>query len=299
MSAGKTPMRPLLCLLAALVFLAGCAATPYASSSLSKPTASAPREVILATTTSTRDSGLLDVLLPLFEERTGYRVKPIAVGSGQAMVMGERGEADVLLVHAPDAEEKFMAAGHGINRRRVMHNDFVLVGPPSDPAGVRALPHAGAALRRIAETGNLFVSRGDHSGTHQLEMKLWREAGLAPAGQRWYQETGQGMGETLRVASEKGAYTLTDRATYLANRPTLALSILVEKDEALLNVYHVIQVNPQKSDRINAAGGRAFVEFMISPETQRLIGEFGIEKFGQPLFTPDAGKAEDTTDDRP
>lgn len=278
-------MRVRFCLLAALALLIGCTASPGRG------------EVILATTTSTRDSGLLDALLPLFEERTGYRVKPVAVGSGQAMAMGERGEADVLLVHAPDAEEKFMAAGHGVNRRRVMHNDFVLVGPPSDPAGVQGLSSAMDALRQIAESGSLFISRGDNSGTHQLEMKLWQEADLEPAGQRWYQETGQGMGETLRVATEKGAYTLTDRATYLANRKTLALSILVEKDEALLNVYHVIQVNPQKSPKINAEGGRAFVEFMVSPEAQRIIGEFGLEKFGQPLFTPDAGRGEDATDD--
>ncbi len=243
------------------------------------------RELILATTTSTYDSGLLDVLIPPFQEATGYRVKVIAVGTGQALKMGERGDADVLLVHAPAAEEAFMAAGHGIERYRVMHNDFVLVGPPEDPAGVRGATDALEALRRIAAAQALFLSRGDDSGTHKKERALWEEAGIEPGG-AWYQETGQGMGATLRVASEKGGYTLTDRGTFLALRETLALEVLFEGDPRLYNVYHVIVVNPQKGT--NVEGARALARYLLSPETQRQIERFGVERYGQPLFVPDA-----------
>lgn len=250
-----------------------------------------PSEVILATTTSTADSGLLDLLLPLFEQKTGYRVKPIAVGSGQAMALGERGEADVLLVHAADSEVRFMQAGHGVNRKLVMHNDFMLVGPPADPAGIKGLASAGESLKKIVAANAIFVSRGDNSGTHQLELKLWQAAGTGPAG-TWYQSSGQGMGATLNIASEKQAYTITDRATYLAVRKNLGLEALVQGDGILLNIYHVIEVNPAKSARINAEGARAFAGFMISPETQAIIGKFGVEKFGEPLFVPDAGKTE-------
>ncbi len=249
-------------------------------------------ELILATTTSTRDSGLLDVLVPVFEKSTGYKVKPIAVGSGQAMTMGERGEADVLLVHAPDSEVKFIQAGHGINRKLVMHNDFIIAGPPADPAVIKKKTSAVESLKSIASAKAILISRGDNSGTHQLELKVWKTAGIDPRGQTWYQESGQGMGATLNIASEKGAYTITDRATYLATRKNLSLELLVEGDPILLNIYHVIQVNPQKSSKINAAGARAFVEFMVAPATQKAIGSFGTEKFGQPLFFPDAGKTE-------
>lgn len=246
--------------------------------------------VILATTTSTQDSGLLDVLIPIFEQKTGYRVKPVAVGTGQALALGERGEADVLLTHAPESEKKLVESGAVVNYQLVMHNDFVLVGPPEDPAGVRGLKESAAAFRRIAEQGALFVSRGDESGTHKKEQAIWQQAGIDPEGKPWYHSSGSGMGQTLRIASEKGGYTLTDRATYLSLRPNLNLEILLEGEPGLLNVYHVMQVNPERFPRVNAEGARAFVEFMVSPEGQKLIGEFGVDKYGQPLFFPDAGK---------
>ena len=249
------------------------------------------KEVILATTTSTQDSGLLDVLVPIFEEQTGYMVKTIAVGTGKALAMGEEGEADVLLVHAPDAEMVLIDNGDAINRRLVMHNDFVLVGPKNDPAGIKGFTEAKKVFAKIAETESLFISRGDDSGTNKKELAIWKVAGIEPKG-TWYQETGQGMGATLRIASEKKGYTLTDRATYLALRKILALDILLEGEENLLNIYHVMQVNPEKSEKINGKAGQAFVEFMISPETQEIISEFGVDKYGQPLFFPDAGKGE-------
>ncbi|MBI4317666.1 MAG: substrate-binding domain-containing protein [Chloroflexi bacterium] len=265
------------------------AETPGQAAPIAAPRSDNP-QLILATTTSTQDSGLLDLLIPLFGKQTGYRVKPIAVGSGQAIAMGERAEADVLLVHAPDAEQKFMQAGHGADRRLIMHNDFVLVGPPSDTAGVKGKKTAREALRGIAAAKAPFFSRADESGTHQLEKKLWKEAGLEPAGQEWYRQSGQGMGATLNVASEKNGYTLTDRATYLSTRKNLSLAILLEGDTSLLNVYHVITVNPQKSPKINVAGARAFAAFMVAPETQAAIGKFGTDRFGEPLFFPDADK---------
>lgn len=251
------------------------------------------RDVILATTTSIQDSGLLEVLIPVFEKKTGYRVKTISVGSGQAMVLGERGEADVLLVHAPEAEKKFVEKGFGINRRLVMYNDFILVGPPEDPAQLKGTSSALEGLKKIADTGALFISRGDNSGTHQLEKKLWKDAGISPEGHTWYQESGQGMGQTLGIASEKRAYTLTDRGTYLALKKTLNLDIMIQGDKSLLNIYHVIEVNPAKWPNVNAAGAKAFSDFIVSPEAQDLIKTFGLEKFGQPLFFPAAGKKED------
>ena len=258
------------------------------------PTITAPSnpELILSTTTSTRDSGLLDVLVPMFEEKTGYNVKAIAVGTGAALAMGERGEADVLLVHAPDSEAAFMDTGHGILRKLVMHNDFIIAGPASDPAGIKGMTSAPDAMRKIADNSAAFVSRGDNSGTNKLELKLWRAAGIDPSGQRWYQESGQGMGATLTIASEKEAYTMTDRATYLATKQNLSLDLLVEGDPVLLNIYHVMQVNPDKSDKINADGAKAFVDFMIDPATQQIIKTFGVDKYGQPLFFPDADKTE-------
>jgi tungstate transport system substrate-binding protein len=256
--------------------------------------AEAGKTVILATTTSTQDSGLLDVLVPEFEKQSGYVMKPISVGSGQAMAMGRKGEADVLLVHSPADEAKFMEEGFGIDRRLVMHNDFIVVGPSSDPAKVRGAASAKEALKRIAEAGALFLSRGDNSGTHAKEKGLWKAAGLNPEGQRWYQQTGLGMGETLNVASEKTGYTLTDRGTYLALKKgrQLALEVVVEREPALLNVYHVLQVNPVRWPKVNAAGAKAFSDFIVAPKTQEVIGKFGVEKFGAPLFVPDAGKPE-------
>jgi len=246
------------------------------------------KNIILATTTSTQDSGLLDVLLPIFEKETGYFVKTIAVGSGQAMAMGQKGEADVLLVHSPDAEKKFMEEGYGINRRLVMHNDFIIVGPGADPAKIKGVKSSTEALKQIAKAGALFTSRGDNSGTNSQEKKLWKAAGITPAGQKWYQETGLGMGQTLNVTSEKKGYTLADRGTYLAMKKSIALNILVEGDAALLNIYHVIEVNSVKWPKANAEGAKAFANFMVSKKTQNIIKTFGVDKFGSPLFFPDA-----------
>ncbi len=246
----------------------------------------------MASTTSTGDSGLMSVLIPIFEKNTGYTIKPIYVGTGAAMTMGERGEADVLLVHAPDSEVKFMQAGHGISRKLVMHNDFVIVGPAVDPAGIKGMTSALDAVKKIASGKVIFLSRGDNSGTNQLELKLWKAASINATGQGWYQSSGQGMGATLTIASEKNAYTITDRATYLATQKNLNLTILVQGDPVLLNIYHVIQINPQKSARINADGAKVFSDFMISPATQGIIKTFGVDKYGEPLFFPDADKTE-------
>ena len=252
----------------------------------------AGQNVILATTTSTQDSGLLDVVVPLFEKRTGYVVKTISVGTGQALALGGRGEADVVLVHAPEAEKKYVAEGTLINRRLVMHNDFIVVGPKEDPAQIRSIKKASDALRKIAETKTTFVSRGDNSGTHQLEKRLWKEAGREPKGE-WYLESGQGMGQTLGIATEKRAYTLTDRGTYLALKKRLTLDVLIERDSSLLNIYSIMEINPARFPKVNAAGAKAFTDFMISTVAQEVIKNFGVEKFGEPLFFPDAGKREE------
>lgn len=247
------------------------------------------KDLILATTTSTVDSGLLDHLIPIFEKQTGYRVKTIAVGTGQALAMGSKGEADVLLTHAEAAEKKLLDAGDVRNYSLVMHNDFVIVGPAKDPAGIKG-KSSPDAFKAIAAKGATFISRGDDSGTNKKELSLWKNAAITPAGNKWYQESGQGMGATLRMASEKEAYTLTDRGTYLAQRQNLKLDILSEGDKSLLNIYHVMEVNPEKFNKVNAQGAKAFVEFMVSPQTQKAIGEFGKDKYGQPLFFPDAVK---------
>ncbi|MCI0371450.1 MAG: substrate-binding domain-containing protein [candidate division NC10 bacterium] len=256
------------------------------------PRAAAPQErtVLLATTTSTQDSGLLDVLVPLFEKKTGYTVKAIAVGTGQSLALGARGEADVVLAHAPELERRYVAEGNLTNRRPVMHNDFILVGPPADPAGIRGATGAAEAFRRIAGRQARFVSRGDNSGTHNKEQTLWKAAAVGPKG-RWYLESGQGMGVTLIIASEKGAYTLTDRGTYLAFQQRLRLAILLEGDAPLLNPYHVMEVNPARHPKVNAAGGKALADFLVSAEAQEVIRTFGVERYGQPLFFPDANTA--------
>ncbi|MBA4419316.1 MAG: tungsten ABC transporter substrate-binding protein [Syntrophus sp. (in: bacteria)] len=248
------------------------------------------KSVILATTTSTQDSGLLDVLIPIFEKKTGYFVKTIAVGSGQAMAMGQKGEADVLLVHSPEAEQKFVKEGFGINRRLIMHNDYIVVGPAADPAKIKGAKPATEAFKRIASAKGVFMSRGDNSGTNSKEKAIWKAAGVKYEGEKWYQQTGLGMGQTLNVASEKGAYTLADRGTYLALKKRLSLDILAEGDAILLNIYHVIEINPTKFPKVNAPGGKAFADFMVSKETQAIVKTFGIDKFGSPLFFPDAGK---------
>jgi len=253
----------------------------------------AQKNVIMATTTSTQDSGLLDVLLPIFEKKTGYFVKTISVGSGQAMAMGAKGEADVLLVHSPAAEKKFMADGNGVERRLVMHNDYIILGPPADPAKIKGMKKASEAFKKIAATGSIFMSRGDNSGTNSKEKEVWKAAGVKYEGEKWYQQTGLGMGQTLAVAAEKKTYTLADRGTYLALQKRLGLDILVEGDGILLNIYHVIEVNPKKWPKANFAGAKAFGDFMVSKETQAIIKTFGVDKFGSPLFFPDAGKKEE------
>jgi tungstate transport system substrate-binding protein len=252
------------------------------------------KNLILATTTSTQDSGLLDVLNPLFEKKTGYFVKTISVGSGQALAMGQKGEADVLLVHSPEAEKKLMADGFGIDRLLVMHNDYIVLGPSADPAGIKGAKTTPEAFNKIAAASTLFLSRGDNSGTHAKEKGIWKAAGINPVGQKWYQETGLGMGQTLNVANEKNGYLLADRGTYLALKKNSSLAILKEGDPILLNIYHVIRVNPVKWPKVNTAGAKAFSDFMVSADTQGIIKTFGVEKYGGPLFFPDAGKREDS-----
>ena len=268
--------------LGAIVVLLGLAAAAGAQS----------RGVILATTTSTQDSGLLDVLVPAFERRTGYTVKTIAVGTGQALALATRGEADVALAHAPEVEKKYVAEGRLANRRLVMVNDFVLVGPEADPAKIAGEKSAVAAFQRIAAAGARFVSRGDKSGTHTLELALWRRAGVEPAAP-WYIESGQGMGATLGLAADRRAYTLSDRATLLAFGRRLALKLMVEGDRALLNVYAVLEVNPANGPRVNAAGGKALADFLLSPEAQAVIRTFGADRYGRALFVPVAGTREE------
>jgi len=250
------------------------------------------RSVILSTTTSTQDSGLLDVLIPLFEQQRGYTVKTIAVGTGQALALAERGDADVVLAHAPSLEKESVAKGKLLNRCLVMYNDFIIVGPKDDPAKIRAAKSAAAALRAIEQAKTTFVSRGDKSGTHNMEIGLWKLAGVTPIAP-WYIESGQGMGATLGIARERNGYVLTDRATYLALSKNLGLPILVQGDRALLNIYSVLEVNPANGSRVNVAGGKAFADFMVSPRIQKVIQGFGVEKFGESLFVPIAGKKED------
>ena len=247
-----------------------------------------PGRLVLATTTSTADSGLLDVILPLFEAEAGVEVDVIAVGTGQSLKLGEDGNADVVLVHARAQEEAFMEAGHGIRREDVMYNDFIIVGPASDPAGVMGMTDVVAAMTQIAETQSLFVSRGDDSGTHVREKQLWAAAAIEPAGD-WYVSSGQGMGAVLTMANEQQAYTLSDRATYLAR--TLEgtdLVIAVEGDALMFNPYGVIVVNPEKNPAIQVDLANQFVDWIISVPTQEVIAEYGMEQFGQPLFVPDS-----------
>lgn len=243
----------------------------------------APTEMILATTTSTQDSGLLDVLLPMFEKENNVKVKTIAVGTGQALEMGTKGEADVLLVHAPAAEKVVVDAGDAINYKRVMYNDFILVGPKENPAGVSGNDIM-AAFKKLADTKSTFVSRGDDSGTNKKELAIWEMNNVKPAGD-WYVSTGQGMGQTLQVAAEKKGYVLTDRATWLAQEKNLnTLQIVVEGGKDLMNIYHVMQVNPEKHKNINSKDAEKFVEFMVDSKTQDVIEEFGKKEYGQSLF---------------
>ena len=264
--------------------------TPQAAGTATPVVRSGPKEIILATTTSTQDSGLLDVLVPEFEKDTGYNVKVIAVGSGQALAMGQRGDADVLLVHAPGSEKALVDDGSAINRRLVMHNDFIILGPEKDPAGIKGMTSAADAMKKIFDTGSTFVSRADDSGTNKAELSLWKKAGVDPKGKSWYEETGQGMGATLQVANQRDGYTLSDRATFLAQQEGFVLKVLVEGDPLLLNVYSVMEVNPDKFDLVNGPGGEAFADFMVSEKAQQMIGAYVDKKSGKPLFIPDAGK---------
>ncbi|MBS3943165.1 MAG: substrate-binding domain-containing protein [Dethiobacter sp.] len=286
----KKMLLPAIVLLLAVTMIAtGCAAPQEAVPEPTPTVPTAAKEIILATTTSTQDSGLLDRLIPMFEEETGHIVKTIAVGSGAALALGERGEADLLLVHAPEREKRLLESGNASTRELVMFNDFVIVGPADDPAGIKGMATAAEALAAIAAKESLFVSRGDNSGTHIKEMSIWSKAEIEPAG-NWYMETGSGMGDTLNITSEKQGYTLTDRGTYLARKEQLALEILVEGEAALLNIYHVMQVNPDKFPKVNGPGARAFADFILSPTVQEEITKFGVDRFGQPLFFPAAGK---------
>ena len=250
------------------------------------------KSVILSTTTSTQDSGLLDVLVPLFEKKSGYSVKTISVGTGQALALAAKGEADVTLAHAPSLEKKYVADRKLLNRRLVMYNDFIILGPAGDPAKIKSTKSSAAALKSIAGSGSRFVSRGDNSGTHTLEKSLWKMAGIEPKA-AWYIESGQGMGATLGIANDRDGYTLTDRATYLAFRKRLTLVVLLQGDKALLNIYSVMEVNPANGPRVNVVGGRAFADFMVAPQAQAMIKSFGAEKYGQPLFVPIAGMREE------
>lgn len=280
-----------LALMMVLSVFAGCAKEEPAA----PPEEEGPAEIIgtilLATTTSTQDSGLLDVILPDFTYKTGYEVDVIAVGSGEAMKMGENGEADVLLVHSPAAEKAFIEAGHGPERFDVMYNDFVLIGPKDDPAGIGAAApdNAQAAFQKIYDDQVTFISRGDESGTHKKELSIWDKLGLTPSGD-WYVESGKGMGDVITMTNEMLGYTLSDRATWLNMAEGTDLDVITEGDKDLFNQYGVIVVDPSKNDQINAEGALAFQEWILSDETQGLIGEYGVAEYGKALFTPNASK---------
>ncbi len=290
--------RSLIVLLVLIVLLAACAGadpTPTTAPATEIPATEPPEDdasegarLILATTTSTQDSGLLDFILPAFEEQSGVTVDVVAVGTGQALQLGEDGNADVLLVHARALEDEFMEGGHGSRREDVMYNDFVILGPADDPAGIRGMTTAAEAFTAIAAAEAPFVSRGDDSGTHAREQAIWAEAGIEPAGD-WYNSAGQGMGAVLTIADQEQAYTLSDRATYLARTlEGTELEIMVEGDPSLLNPYGVIAVNPDKGAHIQADAAQQFIDWLISIEAQELIAQFGAEEFGESLFTPDS-----------
>lgn len=277
-----------LVLMLSLVFTA-CSSNQQSNTDV-KPVPEAKKELILATTTSTQDSGLLDYLLPVFEADTGITIKVVAVGTGQALKMGEDGEADVLLVHAKASEEEFVKAGHGIERFDVMYNDFVLIGPKDDVSVKNASEQKVLkALQYINDNKIKFVSRGDDSGTHKAELALWKLLNIQPSGD-WYISAGKGMGAVIQMADEMKAYTYSDRATYLSMKDKIDMDIVVEGDQYLFNQYGVIAVNPNKNDKINKEGAQAFVDWILSDKTQKLIGQFGVDKYGQALFTPNAAK---------
>lgn len=271
----------ILCLIIFILAVVTCIALASCSKS---------KELILASTTSTQDSGLFDVLIPAFEKASGYKVKLIAVGTGEAITLGEKGEADVLLVHSRKAEDKFVADGFGVNRKDVMHNSFIIVGPKDDPAKIKGLT-ATDAFKAIASNQSLFVSRGDDSGTNKKELDIWGKADIEPSG-NWYIESGNGMGETLAIANERQGYTLTDNATWLAQKSNFELVALVGEEEILYNPYGVIAVNPSKHPelKINYEGAMAFVNYITGKEGQEIIRNFGADNYGEPLFFPDAIK---------
>ncbi len=286
MSRKTTALLMALALLTAA--LAGCTRQERVAPPKQEPESETPRVLILATTTSTENSGLLDYVLPFFEEEHNATVDVIAVGTGQALEIGKAGDADVLMVHARDLEDEFMDAGHGVRREDLVYNDFIIVGPPSDPAEAEGTSDAPAAFARIAEAEATFISRGDQSGTHTKEKAIWAEAGIDPSGD-WYVSAGQGMGDVLTMADEEQAYTLSDRATYLARTlQGTELVILVEGDPILFNPYGVIAVDPSKSPDIDAELADQLIDWLISVPTQERISEFGVEEFGTPLFTPDS-----------
>ncbi len=297
MSARKFMAFTLYVVVALTLF--GCTAAPTAAPAPAGPTDAATiaptsaqpttsTKLILATTTSTEDSGLLDVILPDFEKEFNATVDVVAVGTGQAIKLGEDGNADVLLVHDRAKEDKFMEAGHGVRREDVMYNDFIIIGPKDDPAGIKGMTDAAAAMKKIADSQATFISRGDESGTHSKEKALWKAAGVEPTGS-WYVSAGQGMGAVLTMADERQAYSLSDRATFLARTlEGLDLVILVEGDKALFNPYGVIAVNPNKGSHINATLANSFIDWIISVPVQEKISQFGKDKFGQSLFIPDS-----------
>jgi tungstate transport system substrate-binding protein len=276
----------LLFLISITVGLFGCAKKQTAKTLAPKPK---NPNLILATTTSTQDTGLLDVLVPMFEKQTGYTVKTIAVGTGQALAMGQKGEADVLLCHAPATEKPLVDDGTLVDYKLVMHNDFVVIGPTADPAGIKGMKSPSGAFKQIAAKKALFITRGDNSGTQIKELAIWKAAGITPSGS-WYPQSGQGMGQTITMASDKQAYTLSDRGTYMKHKKTAQLDILVEGDKSLLNIYHVMEVSSTKFPKVNKEGAKAFDDFMVNPNTQKVIAGFGKKDYGAPLFTADAGK---------
>lgn len=273
-------------LIFALVSIAGCS-SKNAADTTDNTLPGQGKTLKMATTTSTQDSGLLDVLVPEFEKDTGYTLNVIAVGSGQAMDMGSKGDVDVLLVHSRAAEDQFVADGYGVNRRDVMHNDFIIIGPASDPAKIKGMTDSAAAFKKIAESQSTFLSRGDKSGTNTKELSLWKTAGITPEGD-WYKNVGKGMGDTFRMADEMKGYTLIDRATYLALKDNYQLEIMVEKDKPLLNPYGVISVNKEKFPNVDQAGADLFGEWITSEKIQKMIADFGKDKYGESLFIPDA-----------
>ncbi len=241
------------------------------------------KTIILGTTTSVQDTGLLDVLIAAFQKNSGYTVKAVAVGSGQAIQMGKTGEADLLWVHSPDDEKQFVAEGYGTDRTTFMHNDFVVLGPASDPAGIKGEKKVADAFVKIAASGALFISRGDKSGTHKKELKLWEAAKVKPAADK-YIEAGQGMAAVVGMANEKQAYVLADRSTYLSLKKNITLTILSEGDEGLLNRYSLILVNPEKSPKVNVEGAKALFNFLLSKKTKKIVEKFGVDKYGKQLF---------------